>query len=269
MNCQHFLTARDTVRRKYKYELDRPYGRNEGQKYDVYGTDLPENAPSFIFIHGGYWQMLSRSESTFCVPPLVEAGCRVYILGYSLCPQVSLPDLLNEIEEGVSAILQLAHRSGSPSVSIAGHSAGAHCALTLFHSERFPRLPHSHLIRAVYCLAGIYDITEARHTTEANKDNILGVVDDNHARQLSPLLWDFNAAIQRFGCNVKFYIGVSQFDCPEFVRQGRQMANKINGAQLLEVPDIDHMDIVTELADPDFAITKCILKNLRNFPGKL
>jgi len=36
--------------------LSVPYGKKETQLLDIYGSDLPLDAPIFIWIHGGYWQ---------------------------------------------------------------------------------------------------------------------------------------------------------------------------------------------------------------------
>lgn len=41
-------------------ELEVPYGsgRNPGEKLDILGAEaLPGEAPIFVFIHGGYWQV--------------------------------------------------------------------------------------------------------------------------------------------------------------------------------------------------------------------
>lgn len=37
-------------------QLNLAYGATASQKLDIYGTDLPNNAPILVFIHGGYWQ---------------------------------------------------------------------------------------------------------------------------------------------------------------------------------------------------------------------
>lgn len=36
--------------------LNISYGASDAQKYDLYGTDLADNAPIVFWIHGGYWQ---------------------------------------------------------------------------------------------------------------------------------------------------------------------------------------------------------------------
>lgn len=47
---------------------------------------ISPDAPLFVYIHGGYWQDLSRDISAYCVRPLARAGTRVAILGYTLAP---------------------------------------------------------------------------------------------------------------------------------------------------------------------------------------
>ncbi|ODM96496.1 Kynurenine formamidase [Orchesella cincta] len=55
-------------------ETDISYGDAPRQKYDLYGTDLPEDSSIFLWIHGGYGKFhfgltlqLSVSFSCLCV----------------------------------------------------------------------------------------------------------------------------------------------------------------------------------------------------------
>ena len=45
------------------------------------------DAPVFVYIHGGYWQMLSKDISSYCVPPLYNAGIKVVVPDYDLAPE--------------------------------------------------------------------------------------------------------------------------------------------------------------------------------------
>ncbi|KAF4519238.1 hypothetical protein B566_EDAN009799 [Ephemera danica] len=64
------------------------YGPGDDQKYDLFGGDsLPPGAPMLVYIHGGYWQALSREISAYCVSPMFKAGIRVAVLGYTIAPK--------------------------------------------------------------------------------------------------------------------------------------------------------------------------------------
>lgn len=55
------------------------------------------DAPIFVYIHGGYWQKLTKNISAYCVDPLVTAGIKVIVLEYDLCPTVTLSELVEQV----------------------------------------------------------------------------------------------------------------------------------------------------------------------------
>jgi arylformamidase len=40
--------------------LNISYGKSKREKLDIYGDNLDQSAPVFIFIHGGYWQEVDK-----------------------------------------------------------------------------------------------------------------------------------------------------------------------------------------------------------------
>jgi hypothetical protein len=46
-----------------------------------------QDSPVFVYIHGGYWQMLSKDISAYHVIPLWQAGIRSIVVGYDLTPK--------------------------------------------------------------------------------------------------------------------------------------------------------------------------------------
>lgn len=245
--------------REIPHQLNVPYGDRVGMAYDVYGTNLPDDSPIFAFIHGGYWQMLSRDESTFCVKPLVQAGCRVILIGYDLCPTVTLEDILDEIQVALTVILTQARENKSPGVILGGHSAGASCAISMLIKDRIKKIPHLDLLKALYLFGGVYDLSEARHTEEANKDNLLGITDEN-LKKVSPLLDDYEDLED---VDTRICVIVGEHDAEEFVRQGQLLFAKLTAqganTEIVEAKSLDHFDIVTKLREDDCFLTKTIV----------
>lgn len=66
-----------------------------------------------VYIHGGYWQQLTKDMSAYCVDPLVSNGFRVIVVEYDLCPTVTLTKLIQEITECGRFILNYAERMHS------------------------------------------------------------------------------------------------------------------------------------------------------------
>ncbi|XP_029176678.1 kynurenine formamidase [Nylanderia fulva] len=268
--CEQFFTfcAKITgkVQKTIKCELNVPYGPTERTKYDIYGTDLPEDAPIFVFIHGGYWQEFSKDLSGFSVPLFVENKIKVINVGYDLCPNVKLGDIVAQIKSAVAQILKDAAESGSKYVCIAGHSAGAHLAATLLHDEdwinRMTQQGYFELLKGIVLIGGIYNIkplvgtsfaTALHLTDEEIKEWSLSTLDETENHHISGL---------------KVIVTVGECDSPVFVNESREYAQKIisivdNVEYLLLRNDIDHFDIVEKLLDSNYYLAKLILKCLR------
>lgn len=240
-----------------QYDLEIPYGDRPGMTYDIYGTNLPENSPIFVFIHGGYWQMTSKSDNLFIVKPLVEAKVRVLMLGYDLCPSITLEELYNEVEVALAKILSMAKESHCSAVIVGGHSAGACLALAMVAKER--RLPHQELLKALYLLGGIYDLTEARLCDDVNKDNLLSLTDEN-VKMLSPLLQDYNHLKDE---DIKISIVIGEFDALGLIQQGLMLFAKLTNegvnTEVVTAKSFDHFDLVAKLREPDCFLTKQII----------
>ncbi|XP_059720179.1 kynurenine formamidase isoform X2 [Haemorhous mexicanus] len=84
------VTAAGTERARASGQtlLHVPYGDGDGEKLDIYfPTDPSETFPALVYIHGGYWQCLSKDDSGFAAPPLVSQGVAVVAVGYDIAPK--------------------------------------------------------------------------------------------------------------------------------------------------------------------------------------
>src|SRR3984957_15795795 len=78
------------TRNRHGAHLDLQYGSRDRNRIDFLKSREP-NAPTLLFIHGGYWQMRSKSAFTlFAAGPMVH-GINVALIGYTLAPDAS-PD---------------------------------------------------------------------------------------------------------------------------------------------------------------------------------
>lgn len=71
------------------------------------------DAPIFIYIHGGYWQELDKTVSAYVVEPLHNAGHKVIVLDYDLCPNISLEQLADQIQRAGIWIVNYAMSMGT------------------------------------------------------------------------------------------------------------------------------------------------------------
>ena len=75
--------------------LDIPYGARERNKWDLYPAADPK-APCIVFIHGGYWQRFGRESFTNLIAGPHAMGWSAALPGYTLCPDVTLTDIVAE-----------------------------------------------------------------------------------------------------------------------------------------------------------------------------
>ncbi|KAG7209565.1 hypothetical protein KM043_015642 [Ampulex compressa] len=262
-----FVLAGDIAansRKTVKCQLDVPYGSTERTKYDVYGTDLPKDAPIFVFVHGGYWQEFSKDLACFAVPVLVAKGIKVIVTGYDLCPQVRIGDIVSQIKTVTEEILKTASEAGSRCVWIAGHSAGAHLAGSLLHDskwlERMNQQGYLKLFKGLMLIGGLYNLRPLLNTSY--NEALKLTEEEIRTHSLSTVDMAYNPIVQ----DLKVIITAGDCDSPVFVEESREYSKKLidtlNNVEYILLHDIDHFDIVENLLHENYILTKIILTGM-------
>lgn len=240
--------------------LDLAYGNGASQRLDLF---LPTEAgavattarpPLLVFIHGGYWQELSKNESSFAAQHALGQGLAFAALDYTLAPAATVGDMVAECRQALQWLHAQAGSLGFDAgrVVVAGSSAGAHlaamCAL---------RTPGAPPVKGAVLVSGIYEV-EPLVGTSIN--DALGL-DAAAARAASPALADlrgFPPAVVCWGA----------VETGEFKRQGRDFAEALRQAgtrcDAFEVPQRNHFDVVLDLADSATAVGAATLGLIRS-----
>lgn len=150
---------------------DLAYGHGPGETLDLFPAQRRDSdplAPVLVFIHGGYWRSLDKSDHSFLAPAFVKQGACVVIPNYALCPAVTIPDITLQMVQALAwTYRHIAVHGGDPRrISIVGHSAGGHLAAMLLACEweRFaPDLPED-LVYNALSISGVFDLEPLRHT---------------------------------------------------------------------------------------------------------
>ena len=140
--------------------LDLRYGTGAKQTLDILkGTSLGEPAPVVLFIHGGYWRALDKDDHTHLALPFIDAGAIFLNLNYSLCPEVTVSTITNEVRTGlIWAAQQASAYGGDPDrIFLYGHSAGAHLASMMMAETFPPTAMRSEQVRGLFAISGIYE----------------------------------------------------------------------------------------------------------------
>ena len=150
-----------------EHELDIHYGSGPSEQLDVFPAAQP-NAPVVVFIHGGYWRSLDKSDHSFVAPVLTRSGACVVIPNYALCPAVTIPQITMQMVHALAWTWSHAARfGGDPQrIAVMGHSAGGHLATMMLACawHTFSKSLPENLVRNALSISGLYDLDAIRRT---------------------------------------------------------------------------------------------------------
>ncbi|KAL1005515.1 hypothetical protein UPYG_G00060070 [Umbra pygmaea] len=236
--------------------LNVPYGEGEGEKLDVYlPTTTSLDVPLVIYIHGGYWQFLSKEESGFMAVPLVHKGVVVVAVGYDIAPKGNMDLMVSQVRRSVAYVIQqYSHISG---LYLCGHSAGAHLAAMVLSTDwsQYNVTPH---IKGAFLVSGIYDLQPIL-STYVNEP--LKMTEEVALRNSPSQLVQ---QLKRSSSNCDIIVAVAQNDSPEFRKQSEDYYKALGSAgglkvTLVDVPNTDHFNIIEQLVDGNYQLTQLLL----------
>jgi arylformamidase len=114
--------------RTLPHERDLCYDIESGQCLDLFPAPGPGLKPVFVFIHGGYWRMLSKNESAFMAGALTRRGISVASVDYTLAPAVDLAEIVRQVRTSIAWLYRngSAHGIDPERIFVGGSSAGGH-----------------------------------------------------------------------------------------------------------------------------------------------
>jgi arylformamidase len=104
-------------------ELDRPYGPEERQRFDLFRPAGTARG-LLVFVHGGYWMALGREDWSHLAAGALTRGWACALPSYTLAPAARLSRISAQIAQAVAVAGELV----AGPVVVAGHSAGGHLA---------------------------------------------------------------------------------------------------------------------------------------------
>lgn len=252
-----FKTQSEEARRRITGEYDLRYGPAPLQTFDLHKPAGKAPFPALLFIHGGFWRGLDKSDHSFVAPPLVAAGLAVVNLNYDLCPNVTLDDIVREAREALQHLWHNADALGLDRrrLHISGHSAGAHlCAMMLSHDWQAVGLPAKPIASAI-CSSGIYEPEPVMGTTVNNDVRLTVEMARRNDCVAQPPRYDLPLAIIVGGAEPAGWIAQSERYYDACRKAG------IAGASLHVVPGANHLNLL-HAAAADRALAAQVLGQL-------
>ena len=230
------------MRARHSEHLDLRYGPRERNRIDYFKA--AENAPTLVFIHGGYWQMRSKEAfSLFAGGPMMF-GINAAMIGYTLAPEATLDEIVAEIHAGIDFVAeQLPARGGDANrIVISGWSAGGHLmAMALSHPK----------VKGGIGISGIYDLEPIRHSYL----NVKLGLDAAMSYRNSPMK-------QAAGPMKPLALVVGSAELPLLRKQTADFAchRAKHGLPVSyeEIPGADHFSVMDQLASPAGRITALV-----------
>jgi arylformamidase len=236
-----------------KAELGISYGDTPRQFIDLFLPAAGEAAPLAMFIHGGYWRAMDPSFHSHMARGLNERGVAVAVVGYDLCPIVTIADIIEQIRRACVFLWQRFGRR----LLVTGHSAGGQLTAAMVATDwqkLWPKVPGD-LVPAGYAISGVFDLAPLIGTS-MNQDFRL---DSEEARRLSPIFWPVPP-----GRTLDAVVG--DLESNAFKRQSRSMADAWQRAsaetRYAEAPG-NHFTVIDALADPQNAMVARIAEVAR------
>jgi len=246
--------ATDSARSRDRLDarLDLRYGPGPRQTLDLFPA--PEARGALLFIHGGYWRALDKSDHSFIADPWVERGIGVAVMNYDLCPAVGIPRIVEEVREAVTWLGANGARHGVPTerLLLAGHSAGGHLVASLLAGPE--RTPAQSVCGAV-SISGVFDLEPLLLSTM----NVDLRLDAATTRAMSPMHHAPRLA-------TPLLLAVGADETREFIRQTASMweawpHNRPAGmAGPLIVAQRHHFSVVSDFALPESALFRTALR---------
>ncbi|MGD0402041.1 MAG: alpha/beta hydrolase [Candidatus Acidiferrales bacterium] len=236
-------------------QKDLQWGDKPDETLDFFPAASRE-APLLVFIHGGYWQELSKNESLFAAADCVANGIAFAAINYTLAPKAGVETIVDQCRRAVAWLHGQAGALGfhRDRLYLSGSSAGAHlAAMMLLKGWQHTAGVTDDAIAGAILLSGVYDIEPLVGTRVAAPLNLTTA----DAAGLSPMRLGL-------GRPVPTIVAWGENETSEFKRQSRSYAARLQAADfpvlVFEVAGANHFDIVLGLADRETVLGRATLE---------
>ena len=251
---EKYKTLGKEFRKKLPCILDVSYGDTPLQKLDIFGKKTLKNASVHIFIHGGYWRALDKSDHSQLANPFVENNILYFSINHDLCPAVTLSEIIQQVNSAIIWIYNNCKNYGGDKnkITISGHSAGAHlCAMILENNWKNYYLPPD-IIKGAALISGIFDLKIVRQIS-VNEDIKLT---DIEVKELSTI-----NKMPNF--NLPLIVAYGEKEPKGWKEQSLEykknlINNKFQVSEILCKAD-NHFSLIDTLADEESTICKSII----------
>ena len=216
-----------------------PYGATPREVFDVFEPADPLTG-TLIFIHGGYWRSSDRTDWSQLAAGGVARGWRVVMPGYTLCPEITVPQITRQLVQAMNVI---ASRFDGP-LRVTGHSAGGHLTARLLDPAW--NAPWQARISKAVPISPLADLMPLLQT------------DMNADLRLTAETAQAESPIHQPASGVPVTVWVGADERPALLDQAQWLAAAW-GCPKVIAPGRHHYDVIDDLKDPTSALCDALL----------
>lgn len=228
-------------------QRDLKYGPNDAERFDWFPSH--HGAPTFIFIHGGYWQNCSKEDFAFVASGPLARGFNVVLAEYTLAPQASMTHIVEEIGRLIGHLAADPDKLGTSGskLCLSGHSAGGHLS-AMYRGH--PSIAYAMPISALVDLEPI------------------SLCWLNDKLRLTSQEIDRFSPIHHIGNGAPTVVASGGGELPELVRQSREYAQACEAAKqhvtYVPVPGANHFSVLEDLVRPSGLLMSALTQAMAN-----
>ncbi len=232
------------IYKQYECRRNIKYANAERTTFDFFPSQKP-NAPTIIFIHGGYWQSCQKEDFAYAVEGALKKGFQAILVEYTIAPEASMTQImtemtlfLNYLQDNASSLNLVKGK-----ICLSGHSAGGH--LTAANKDH-PIISHAFPLSPLVDLEPI-SLSFLNDLLQLTPEEIEKYSPINHVKKGPPMI-----------------ICVGEAELSELVRQSKiyyeAMKQCQDNIELLLPAGHNHFSLLDELASIDGQITTALIK---------
>jgi arylformamidase len=243
--------AKTSAIEKKSVLTDLKYGSAKTQSLDLYlPAPTSNHSPQkklMVYIHGGYWQELSKEESSFAATNFQQQGFYFAVIDYTLAPDATMTEIVEENRKALTWLFNNAKQFGydPEQIYVSGSSAGAHLAMMMLQTpwSKYIKGYKNNIIKGLCAVSGIYDL-KPLVPTYVNEPLKMSVNEADTNSPLSLPLPTPTPVIIAYGDN----------ETDAFKQQSKMMADKLNseGFNVIfkEITERNHFNVIVDLNNP-------------------
>jgi arylformamidase len=244
---QRLASTSEAMRTRIGPPQREAYGPSEIEKLDIYRANAA-NAPVFVFIHGGNWQLGAAKDYGYPAEMFLAAGAHYVALDFDNVNETGgdLGVMAAQVRRGIAWVCKnAASFGGDPErVYVGGHSSGGHlCGVALVTDwQKEFGLP-ANAIKGGLCMSGMYEMTPVRLSWRRAYVKFTDAMAEAMSAQRH---------IDKLRAPIVVTYGT--FETPDFQRQSRDFAAAVKAAgkpvQVIEAPNYAHLEMCESLGHP-------------------